>query len=68
MQNKIWKIREKQQLPEELIKSAGSELLAQLLVQRGINSTKKINEFVSLIEGYNITDIHIVNRNDNQYI
>lgn len=47
MQNKNWKIREKKQLPEELIKTAGSELLAQLLFQRGINSTKKIAEFLN---------------------
>ena len=47
MQNKNWKIREKKQLPEELIKTAGSELLAQLLFQRGINSTKKITEFLN---------------------
>ena len=47
MQIKNWKIREKKELSEEIIKTAGSEFLAQLLVQRGIDSQKKIIEFLN---------------------
>ena len=46
MQIKNWKIKEKKELTEEIIKTAGSEFLAQLLVQRGIDSQKKIIEFL----------------------
>lgn len=45
--DKIWKTKELIEPSQELIDAAGNKLLAQLLVQRGINNVKKIKEFLT---------------------
>lgn len=47
MSTKNWKIKEKKELSQELISAAENELLAQLLVQRGIDTPKKIQDFLN---------------------
>lgn len=47
MSIKNWKIKEKKELSQELVDAAGNELLAQLLVQRGIDTTNKIQDFLN---------------------
>ena len=44
---KIWKIKENKKLSKDIIDEAGTELLAQLLVQRGINTVQKIKDFLN---------------------
>ena len=44
---KNWITKEYVQPDESLIKTAGSELLAKLLVQRGINTPEKIKTFLN---------------------
>lgn len=45
--NKVWKIKEQKQLSQELVDAAGSRLLAQLLCQRGIDTVRKITDFLN---------------------
>jgi len=44
---KIWKTKETNEISKDIIAEAGDELLAKLLVQRGINTPKKIKEFLN---------------------
>lgn len=44
---KIWKTKEPKKISQEIINEAGSELLAQLLVQRGIDNAQKIKDFLN---------------------
>ena len=44
---KIWKTKELIEPAQDLTEAAGSKLLAQLLVQRGIDSVKKIHDFLN---------------------
>ena len=43
---KIWKTKELVEPSEDLIQAAGNKLLAQLLVQRGMDTVKKIRDFL----------------------
>ena len=45
--NKLWKINEKKEISKEILDAAQSELLAQLLLQRGIDTPKKIHDFLN---------------------
>lgn len=45
--NKVWKIKEHKDIPQEIINAAGSGLLAQLLVQRGMDTVQKITDFLN---------------------
>lgn len=47
MIDKVWKIKEQKQLSQELIDTAGSKLLAQLLCQRGMDTVRKITDFLN---------------------
>ncbi len=47
MSIKNWKIKEKRELSQELVSAAGSELLGQVLVQRGSDTPKKIQDFLN---------------------
>lgn len=45
---KIWKIRGNSEgIPDEILKAAGSNVIAKLLVNRGIDSVSKINDFLN---------------------
>ncbi len=44
---KIWKTKELIDPPQDLTEAAGNKLLAQLLVQRGMDSVKKIRDFLN---------------------
>lgn len=44
---KVWKIKQHKDIPEEIINAAGSGLLAQLLVQRGMDTVQKITDFLN---------------------
>lgn len=44
---KVWKIKEHKDIPKEIINAAGSGLLAQLLVQRGMDTVQKITDFLN---------------------
>lgn len=43
---KIWKTKELVEPSEDLIQAAGNKLLAQLLMQRGMDTVKKIRDFL----------------------
>ena len=43
---KQWKLKEHKEILPELIQAAGSKLAAQLLVQRGIDTVQKIQDFL----------------------
>lgn len=47
---KIWKIKEKLPIPEEVSDFVGDELLENLFVQRGLNTVKKIREFLNPLD------------------
>ena len=47
MINKIWKLKDKKETSSELVQAAGSKLLANLLVQRGIDTPQKIQDFLN---------------------
>ena len=47
MLNKNWKIKEKIKVDENVLQEANSKLVAQLLLQRGINTPQKIKNFFS---------------------
>ena len=44
--HKLWKIKEYKETAPELIQAAGGKLTAQLLVQRGIDTVQKIQDFL----------------------
>ena len=44
---KKWNLKESKEICEELVNAAGDKLLAQLLVQRGMDSVQKINDFLN---------------------
>lgn len=44
---KIWKTKEYKECSQDIIDAAGSKLLAQMLVQRGIDTVQKINDFLN---------------------
>lgn len=44
---KIWKIKETKEVAPEILKAAKSKLIAQLLLQRGIDTPKKIEDFLN---------------------
>lgn len=44
---KIWKTKENKNLSEEIINTAGNKMLAELLVQRGIDTVQKIKDFLN---------------------
>lgn len=44
---KIWKTKELKKISQDIIDTAGDKLLAQLLVQRGINTVQKIENFLN---------------------
>lgn len=43
----IWKIKEQKKISKEILEAAGSELLAQLLLQRNIDTPSKIADFLN---------------------
>ena len=45
--NKIWKLKENKKPSQEIINTAGNELLAELLLQRGIDTAQKITNFLN---------------------
>ncbi len=45
--DKIWKIKEKKNISSELETAAGSKLLAQFLLQRGVDTPQKIQNFLN---------------------
>ena len=47
MLNKNWKIKEKIKVDENILQEANSKLVAQLLLQRGINTPQKIKNFLN---------------------
>ena len=47
---KIWKTKELFEPSQELINVAGSKLLAQLLLQRGVNTVQKIKDFLNPLQ------------------
>lgn len=44
---KIWKTKESKKISQDIINEVGNELLAQLLVQRGIDNIQKIKDFLN---------------------
>ena len=44
---KIWKTKESKKVSQDIINEVGNELLAQLLVQRGIDNIQKIKDFLN---------------------
>ncbi len=47
---KVWKIKEKVNIPQEVLNEAGSEILARLLVNRGIDSATKVKHFLNPLD------------------
>ena len=47
MQEKSWIYPEKKELTPEIIEAAGSSILAQLLLNRGLDSPEKIRAFLN---------------------
>ena len=45
--NKIWKLKEKKEISDDIKKAAGSAVLAELLLQRGIDTVSKIENFLN---------------------
>lgn len=45
--NKIWKLKENKKPSQEIINTAGNELLAELLLQRGLDTVQKITNFLN---------------------
>ncbi len=44
---KVWKVKEKQEISKEISEIAGNKILANLLLQRGLNTPEKINYFLN---------------------
>ena len=44
---KIWKTKDTKEVSQDIIDISGNELLAQLLVQRGINTVQKVKDFLN---------------------
>ena len=44
---KSWKIKESRQISQEILKEAGSEILANILINRGIDTPLKIKNFLN---------------------
>ena len=47
---KVWKIKEKLQIPKEISDFVGDELLENLFMQRGLDTVKKIKDFLNPLE------------------
>lgn len=45
--NKVWKIKENKEISNEIMKIAGNKILANLLMQRGLDTKQKINDFLN---------------------
>lgn len=44
---KIWKIKEQKKISKEIAELAGNKILANLLIQRGLDTTQKIKDFLN---------------------
>ena len=47
MFKKTWKIKETSEISKEILEVTKSEIVAKLLLQRGIDSIQKIDEFLN---------------------
>ena len=47
---KTWEIKNKQEIPKKILDAAGNKILAELLLQRGINTAAKIKDFLNPLD------------------